>query len=277
MVRGAGTGDFHRVERTRVSALDEGLAPVARVVAAARRSGRCAADAASLVRLGARRRAVVRDAGRTGCGGDGCDRARFRRGELAQSRLRWRLGGGARRGGRGGRAAAAVQLRLPGRLERGVPRAFRRPAAEKHRARLRRHEPARRGDDHAGRDRGRWDLRALAGFARGHSRGRRGGALHRPAARPCAGRPSAASVASARQAVHVDLPAKSGQAPAGRHRPVARSRGGRWTATCRANAGCARRADQGGRHPSHRDSADRPRDFIGRGRIVSTRSTTASC
>ena len=91
----------------------------------------------------------------------GRDRAGARRRELAAARLGRRMGRRLDAGRRRDRAAAAVQLRLPGRLVGHCFATFRRTAAEALRAVVRRSCGARRGDHHGGGTGGRRDLCAV--------------------------------------------------------------------------------------------------------------------
>ena len=123
---------------------------------------------------------------------------------------------------RRGRAAAAVQLRLPGRLVGASSQPLRRAAAEAHRAVVRRSCGARRGDHHpaAGLEGGA--IYALSAPLR-DAIAAHGEATLRIALRPDM-RPTELERrldVAARQAVALDLPAQGAQPVAGRDRPAA--------------------------------------------------------
>ncbi len=98
--RSAGAGNLRRLQRPGVSKGVQGIALAAGVAAAAGFDGRATGAASPLDRLGRAGPSAFSNAGWTARRRGERDRAGARRRKLAAARLRWRMGGDARRQGR---------------------------------------------------------------------------------------------------------------------------------------------------------------------------------
>ena len=150
--RGAGAADLRRFQRPGLPESVQGLAAAAGVAAAAGLAAACGSRCAIAGPAGTTTGVCCfkRPDGQRDDRGQR-DRAGARRRKLAAARLRWRMGGNARRQGRDDIAAAAGQLRLHRRLVRYLSRPLRGPAAQGRCAVVRRAHRARRSHRYAQR------------------------------------------------------------------------------------------------------------------------------